>query len=164
MTARALAGALLLALGSAVPPHASAQQVIFLLRHFEQSADREPVLTEAGHRRAAALAHRMKEAGVSAIYVTDAGRTQETAAPAARALGITPKVVSRQDIDGLVARIRAEHPRDRVLVVNHALNIPALLKALGHPEGIRVALNDYEPLFVIVPRPDGPPTVIFLRL
>lgn len=52
----------------------------------------------------------------------------------------------------------------RVLIINHALNVPGLLKAFGHPDGIRVALDDFESLFVIVPRPEGPPLVIFLRL
>jgi len=59
--------------------------------------------------------------------------------------------------------VRTEPPGGRVLVVNHALNVPALLKAFGHPEGIPVAPNDYDPLFVIVPRGDGSPVVVFLR-
>jgi broad specificity phosphatase PhoE len=162
--ASALISTLLLVGLLGTPTPISAQQVIFLMRHPEQSADPEPILTEAGHRRAAALAHRLKDAGIGAIYVTDAVRTRETAEPIAKQLGIVPKVGGRQDIEGLVARIRAEHPGDRVLVVNHALNIAPLLKALGHPAELRVALDDYEPLLVIVPRADGPPLVIFLRL
>ena len=85
------------------------------------------VLTEAGHRRAAALALRLKDTGVTAIFTTTAVRTQETAEPTARALGITPKVV-----EGLFRRITSEHARDRVLIVNHSLNLPALLRALGY--------------------------------
>lgn len=160
----ALVGTLLFVALLGAPTATGAQQVIFLMRHAEQTADPEPVLTEAGHRRAAALAHRLKDAGIGAIYVTDAVRTRENAEPTAKQLGIVPKVVARQDIEGLVARMRAEHPRDRVLIVNHALNIPPLLQALGHSGEVRVALDDYEPLLVIMPRADGPPLVIFLRL
>ena len=159
----AIVGAVLFAVAIAMPLAAEAQQAIFLLRHAEQTPETEPVLTEAGRRRAAALARRLKDAGISAIYVTDAVRTRQTAEPTAKALGIEPRIVARQDIEGLAARLRREHSQDRVLVVNHALNIAALLRALGHPEGVPVAVDDYEPLFVIVPRPGGPPVVIYLR-
>lgn len=164
MVLKTLVGAVLFATLCGAPGAAGAQQVIFLIRHAEQMSGPEIVLTEVGHRRAAALAHRLKDAGIAAIFTTDAVRTQETAAPTAKALGIQPKVVRMQDIDGLVKRIRAEHPHDRVLIVNHALNVRAILKAFGHPEGIDVARDDYEPLFVIVPRPEGAPIVVMLRL
>ena len=164
MVLKALAGAVLFATLCGAPGAAGAQQVIFLIRHAEQMSGPEIVLTEVGHRRAAALAHRLKDAGIAAIFTTDAVRTQETAGPTAKTLGIQPKVTPMQDIEGLVKRIRAEHPHDRVLIVNHALNVRAILKAFGHPEGIDVARDDYEPLFVIVPRPEGPPIVVMLRL
>lgn len=148
---------------------ASSQQVVYLMRHAEplrsadQPADPNPVLAEAGHRRAAALAHRLKDARIGAIYVTDTHRTQQTAEPTARALGLVPKVVGRQEIEGLVTRVRSEHPRDRVLIVNHALNIAGLLRSMGHPESIPVAMDDFEPFIVVVPRPEGPPLIMFLR-
>jgi broad specificity phosphatase PhoE len=163
---RAIAAAtILLAVGvCAAPPSAAAQQVIFLMRHAEQSADPdEPVLTEAGHRRAAGLVARLKDAGIDVIYTSDAKRTVETATPIARALGITPKVMPRRAIESLINEVRMRHPRERVLIVNHALNLPALLKALGHPGEVRVALDDYEPIFMVIPRPDGPPVVVLLR-
>jgi broad specificity phosphatase PhoE len=80
-----------LALGLTTP--APAQEAILLVRHAEQTAPPDVVLTEAGHRRAATLALRLKDAGINAIFTTTAVRTQETAVPTARALGITPKVV-----------------------------------------------------------------------
>lgn len=169
MTQAAIVGATLLVIIGALPLTAAAQQVIFLMRHAEPmrpagQADPDPPLAEAGHRRARILAERLKEAGISAIYVTDTQRTRQTAEPTAKALGLEPRVVGRQEIESLVTRVRSEHSRDRVLVVNHALNVPGLLKAFGYPDGIRVALDDFEPLFVIVPRPQGAPLVIFLRL
>ena len=68
------------------PAGASAQEVIYLIRHAEQGPPPELVLTEAGHRRAAALSHRLKDARINAVFVTNAARTQQTAAPIARAL------------------------------------------------------------------------------
>jgi broad specificity phosphatase PhoE len=154
-------------LGVAVLPAAGpahAQAVVLLMRHAEQGPPPDLVLTEAGHRRAAALAHRLKDARIDAIFVTDAARTRQTAEPVAKALNLEPKVVPMADVEQLVKRIRTEHARDRVLVVNHSLNIAPILKAFGHPEDLVVARDDYEPLFVIVPRADGPPLVVMLRL
>lgn len=143
---------------------ARAQEAILVVRHAEQTAPPDVVLTEAGHRRAAALALRLKDSGITAIFTTNATRTQETAMPTAKALGITPRSVPQQDVEGLVRRITTEHRRDRVLVVNHSLNLPAILRALGHRDPPAVAIDEYDALFVIVPRTDGPPTVLKLRL
>jgi broad specificity phosphatase PhoE len=143
---------------------ASAQELVLLIRHAEQGPPPDLVLTEAGHRRAAALAHRFKDTRVNAIFVTDATRTQETAAPTAKALNVQPKQVPMGDIELLVRRIRTEHAKDRVLIVNHALNIPAILKAFGDAGDLVVAPDDYERLVVIVPRGEGPPLVLMLRL
>jgi hypothetical protein len=38
-----------------------------------------------------------------------------------------------------------------------------LLKALGHPEEVKIPLDEYNNLFVIVPKADGAPLVIRLR-
>lgn len=164
-----IVGATLLVMIGALPATAAAQQMVFLMRHAEPmwaagQAAPDPPLAEAGHRRAQMLASRLKEAAISAIYVTDTQRTRQTAEPTAKALGLEPRVVGRQEIESLVARVRSEQPQGRVLIVSHALNVPGLLKAFGHPDGIRVAGDDFEPFFVIIPRPEGPPLIVFLRL
>jgi broad specificity phosphatase PhoE len=141
-----------------------AQQVVYLMRHAEQGPPPELALTEAGHRRAAALAHRLKDARITAIFATDAVRTQETAGPIAKAFGLTPKLVALAQIEELVQRVRSEPAHARVLVVNHSLNIGAILKGFGHRETAVVARDEYDALFIIVPRPDGAPLVLLLRL
>jgi hypothetical protein len=50
------------------------------------------------------------------------------------------------------------------LIVNHSLNLPAILRAFGHRDPQTIAVDEYDVLFVIVPRTDGPPTVLTLRL
>jgi phosphohistidine phosphatase SixA len=146
------------------PAGASAQEVIYLIRHAEQGPPPELVLTEAGHRRAAALSHRLKDARINAVFVTNAARTQQTAAPIARALNLEPKQTPMDDVDLLVKQVRSQHAADRVLIVNHSLNVGKILKGFGHREEVVVARDDYEPLFVIVPRGEGPPLVLMLRL
>lgn len=151
---------------------ARAQQVVFLVRHAEkldeskdpalfESAD--PPLSEAGRRRARALAGLLKDAGINAIYATEFQRTIKTAEPLAKALQIEIKVIPVQDRDTQVGLLRAQNRQDIVLIVGHSNTVPALLKALGHPVEIKIADSEYDNLFVVVPKGEGPPAVFRLR-
>ena len=147
-------------------PSVEAQQVVFLMRHAEQASGADaddPPLTETGQRRAKALVTVLKDAGLTAIYTSEAQRTNQTAAPLAQALQIEPKSMPRRDIDGLLERLRTQHTDGRVLIISHSLTIPNLLKAFGHPEEIIIGRQEYDRLFVIVPQPPGPPLVFVLR-
>jgi broad specificity phosphatase PhoE len=158
-----------LALGVA----ARAQEAIFLVRHGETVApkgtDLRP-LSEAGQRCAVLLATLLKDAGINAIFTSDAERTVKTAEPLAELLRIEPKALGQlntqfkqNDIDTFAALLRSEHRRDIVLVVGHANSVPALLKALGHPVEVNIPETEFDNLFVLVPKSDGPPTLLRLR-
>jgi broad specificity phosphatase PhoE len=150
----------------AVVSSANAQQVVFLIRHAEQASGADaddPLLTETGQRRAKALVTVLKDAGLTAIYTSEAQRTNQTAAPLAQALQIEPKSMPRRDIDGLLERLRTQHADGRVLIISHSLIIPHLLKAFGHPEEVIIERQEYDRLFVIVPKPTGLPLVFVLR-
>jgi len=147
-------------------PSVDAQQVVFLMRHAEQASGADaddPPLTETGQRRAKALVTVLKDAGLTAIYTSEAQRTNQTATPLAQALQIEPKSMPRRDIDGLLERLRTQHADGRVLIISHSLTIPNLLKAFGHPEEVIIGRQEYDRLFVIVPKPTGPPLVFVLR-
>jgi broad specificity phosphatase PhoE len=155
----------LLALGLlAAPGLTNAQQVVFLVRHAEQaSGSDDPPLTEVGQRRARALAAVLKDAGLTAIYVSELQRTMQTAEPLAQALQIAPTRLPRRDIEGLLGQLRTQQAEGRVLIVSHSLTIPHVLKAFGHPEEVVIPHEAYDRLFVIVPKPTGPPLVVVLR-
>jgi broad specificity phosphatase PhoE len=154
-----------LALGLlSAPCLADAQHVVFLVRHAEQASDSDdPPLTEAGQRRARALITVLKDAGLTAIYVSELQRTLQTAEPLAQALQIEPTRLPRRDIEGLLGQLRTQHADGRVLIVSHSLTIPHVLKAFGHPEEVVIQHEEYDRLFVIVPKPAGPPLVFVLR-
>jgi hypothetical protein len=146
-------------------PAVEAQQAIFLLRHAEQAPDvEEPPLTEVGQRRARVLAEMFKDAGINAIYTNLRLRSIQTAEPLAKTLNVESKVlpVRGDDVEGLIRALR-KHPRDRVLIVTGSLNIPHILKALGHPVEVTIPPFEYDNLFVIFPKSDGPPVVLRLR-
>jgi broad specificity phosphatase PhoE len=167
LSARILAAAGILLLAQS----ALAQRAVFVVRHAEkQSESNEPgvPLSAAGRARAGRLAALLKGAGVTAIYSTDFVRTLETAEPLARALKITVRKYSAMGPDGkpdlqpLAARLKADNSRDTVLVVGHSNTVPPLLKALGCAEDITIAASQYDDLFAVVLRGDGPP--VLLRL
>jgi broad specificity phosphatase PhoE len=134
-------------LASALLSTATAQPTIFVVRHAEKAeATKDPDLSEAGRARAEALAKVLRDANITAIYATEFKRTQQTAAPLAKALGITVTVLPAQDSAAL--KLRASN--GNALVVGHGDTIPNLIKALGISAPINIAENDYDNLFVLV--------------
>ena len=150
------------------PVAASAQLAVILVRHAEFQG--EPLtpqtdlpLNKAGEARAKRLAAMFKNAGIAQIYVTEYLRTTRTAEPLARRIGRQPVVVPRADVAALIARLRAVHPQQRVMVVGHNDTLPDILSALGHPKHIQITPSDYGNVFIVVPNAKGPPAVMRLR-
>ncbi len=139
---------------------ATAQSTIFIVRHAEKAdATKDSDLSEAGRARAEALARMLKDANITAIYTTEFKRTQQTAAPLAKALGITVTTLPAENSAALIAKVRTLNGNS--LVVGHGNTIPDLIKALGISEPINIAENDYDNLFVVVP--DEKPKLIRLH-
>jgi hypothetical protein len=156
-----------------MPQSAEAQRAIFIVRHAEQLDDSsDSPLSEAGRQRAKALVGVLKDAGITAIYTTETQRTIQTAEPLVTALRLPAVVVPRKDTEDLIRRLRERHSQDIVLVVAHSgslrgagagMTVPALLKGLGHPAEVKIGRSEYDALFVVLPKSEGPPAVLRLR-
>jgi hypothetical protein len=107
-------------------------------------------LNAAGAARAQELAHVLEKSGISAIYTSEAVRTQQTAAPIASLLGVTPVAVAGSDVAGLVRSLRSHHPRDKVLVVGHSNTVPQVIAELGGPT-VTIGDDEYDNLYVLAP-------------
>jgi phosphohistidine phosphatase SixA len=143
---------------------AYAQRAVFLVRHADRLDDSEDtLLSKAGEERAQLLARLLKDAGITVIYTSQFQRTIKTAEPLASALKIKPVTIPITDREGLFKRIRGENRDDIVLIVGHDRSVPALLKLFGHPVDVTIAPNEYDNLFVLVPKGTGPPMVLRLR-
>jgi 2,3-bisphosphoglycerate-dependent phosphoglycerate mutase len=129
---------------------ADAAPVIFIVRHAEKSntADKDPDLSLEGKKRADALAHILKDSEITSVFVTEFKRTQETAAPTARAAHVSATVVPANDIGTLVEKLRALN--GNALVVAHGNTIPDLLKALGIATPVSIPENDYTEIFAVL--------------
>jgi broad specificity phosphatase PhoE len=154
---------LALALVGAVPP-AAPSTVVLLVRHAERAPGSGDVpISDAGQSRAQALAEVGKVAGVSAVITTQFQRTQQTAAPLATALGLTPVVVAAQadaakHAADVAAAVRAQAGKT-VLVVGHSNTVPAIVAALGGPRFKDFCEPEYDNLIVMVLDESGARTV-----
>lgn len=149
---------------AAAAPPADAQQAVFLVRHAEKADDSDdPPLSNKGRLRAESLASLLSNAGVRAICVTQYRRTGLTAAPLASRLGVAPASLHSDAIDELVERLRTRHASDVVLYVGHSGSIPRILKAYGHAAPVEIGHDEYDGLWVLVPRPGQPPSVVRLK-
>jgi len=50
-----------------------------------------------------------------------------------------------------------------VLVVGHSNTVPEILAALGDPEKVEIPASQFDDLFVVTPRAEGPPSVVHLK-
>ncbi len=145
--------ALLIALLAALlPASAHPEPTVFLVRHAEKAADKsghnDPDLSEAGRARAEKLAQQLKDADIKAIFVTEFKRTQETAAPLARALGLKPVVIPASDRESLLSRLRTL--QGNALVIAHGNTIPDLIRALRIADVVKIGEQDYDNLFEVL--------------
>lgn len=143
-------------------------QTIFVVRHTERAdaatggatmMAADPELSEAGRARAEALATALKDAGIAAIFATEYTRTQQTAAPLAKRLGVTVQTVPSKDAEALVAKVKAA--KGNVLIVGHSNTVPATIKRLGIEAPVTIADSDHDDLFIVTPGP--PPSLLRLH-
>jgi len=143
---------------------ASAQHAVLIVRHAEKQTDAnepEVPLSEAGKARAKRLAVHLRDAGITAIYATDTVRARATAAPLAGILKLD--IATYGPRESLRERLSVEQPAGVVLVVGHSNTVPELLAALGHKGGARIASDEFDNLFVLIPKKEGPPALLRLR-
>ena len=143
---------------------AAAQEIVFLVRHAERlDSSTDSPLSAEGRARAARLAQMLRDARITAIYVTEFQRTAETAKPLADLLKVPLIKTPAADPGALISKLRSSDPRARILVVSHSDRLPILLQDLGYPQGVTIPPSEYDDLFVVVPG-DRPTTSVVARL
>ena len=147
---------------------AAAQPTIFLVRHAERADGgmsgattmaTDPDLSDTGRARAESLARMLKDAGIVAIYVTEFKRTQQTAAPLAKALGIEMITVPANAPTTLLEALNTA--RGNVVVVGHSNTVPDLLRGLGVTPAVKIDDKEHDNLFIVTM--GAKPTMVRLR-
>ncbi|HEX7958885.1 MAG TPA: phosphoglycerate mutase family protein, partial [Terriglobales bacterium] len=104
---------------------------IFLVRHAEKVSDApDALLSKTGEQRAACLAQTLRDARIGAIYVTQVKRTQQTAEPLAKKLGVEPTILNGDDTAALAADIKRDIGTKNVLVVGHSDTLPKVFSQI----------------------------------
>ena len=128
------------------PQHMS---TIVLVRHAERaSADQDAVLSAAGQQRAECLARVLKDSGIKRIYVTDTKRTQQTAEPLAKALGIKPVVIPARDTAAIAQNI-FYGSGGNALVVGHSNTLPTIIQRVQAGTVPAIEDNEYDGMYVL---------------
>ena len=147
---RSLALLILLSATMAVAQASETAGTIFLVRHAEKVSDApDALLSKTGEQRAVCLAQTLRDAHIGAIYATPVKRTQQTAEPLAKKLGIEPTIVNGDDTAALAADLKKDIANKNVLVVGHSDTLPKVFSQIGVSKPPAIGAHDYDLLFVL---------------
>lgn len=149
---------------------------VFLVRHAEKADEPgpNPPLSDKGRARAEALSRLLQAAGVKAIFTSQFARTQQTAEPLAKRLGVAPtavplaaktsnpREVSEESIRELTKRVEA-HAGGAVLIVGHSNSVPDVIRALGGDTVPKIDESTFNDLFVVTVYAGGRAKVVHLK-
>ena len=133
-----------------------AQHTVIVVRHAERTDSTpgapvtmaaDPDLSDAGRARSESLAAMLKDAGIVAIVSTQYKRTQQTAGPLAKRLGIPVTTIKSGEIAPIVDVVRSA--TGNVLVVGHSNTIPDIIKALGAPPPPAISDDEFDNLYLV---------------
>ncbi len=143
---------------------------VIVVRHAEKQLGtiEDPPLTTEGEARAerlaAMLATRRDGLPITRVFASEARRSQQTAAPLARRLGIAPVTMPARDVRKLVETLKEGPSGTAAVVVGHSNTIPQIVAGLTQGRiAVTVDEDDYGALFVVTVSTVGPPSVIRLQ-
>lgn len=166
--------AILAAIGAAMVGvgvlRSTATTTVILVRHAEKqlSTIEDAPLTTEGEARAERLASMLGERGdalpITRVFTSEARRTQQTAAPLVRRLGIAATTLPAQDVDALVRALRDGPSDAAAVVVGHGNTVPAVIAGLTRNRiNVKIDEADYGSMFIVTVSTFGPPSVVRLQ-
>lgn len=148
--------------GTATPRDTVAPLTFVVVRHGEKASDdpEDPSLSTAGRARAAALAERLLDEPLVAVYATEFRRTRQTAQPAATAHRLpVGAYYARGPAGEIAAQWRQAHRAGTVLVVGHSNTVPDLVAALCACATAPMDDSEYDRVSVVRIGTDGRATL-----
>ena len=144
---------------------------VVVIRHAEKqlgTIDDAPLSPE-GEQRATRLAQMFGDAEsfgrVRKIYVTDAHRTQQTAAELAQRLNLKPVVVdAKESASALARQVLKENRGGLAIVVGHSNTVPQLVAELsGNKKVPPIAEQEFDTMYVVTVPTIGRSSVLRLK-
>lgn len=135
-----------------------ATTTVIFVRHADTDAPMatagDPPLNERGRRRSELLADFLQDidvvAGVDAIYASDLKRTQQTAAPLARRLGLEVEAEDPYNVEMFMRDVRRRHKGEIILIVTQADAIAPLVEELHGSKKIPdIGPEEYDNVYIV---------------
>ena len=128
---------------------------IMFVRHGERLNNTDTTsLSLPGLQRATTLRHVLDSTNISAIFVTEKRRTQQTAQPTATAHTLTPIEIPEAETDRLVDSLRSRLGQT-MLVVGHSNTVPQVIGLLGISPTPSIGGTEFDKLFILSMRSQG---------
>ncbi len=113
----------------------------------------DPPLVIEGEQRAERLAHLFGATAspgrITAIYVSAARSSRQTAAPLAMRLHLQPTVIEDNDPGAVAGRALSEHRGETVMIVDSGSMVPELVEALSGVRPAPVSESEYESIYIV---------------
>jgi broad specificity phosphatase PhoE len=143
---------------------------VIVVRHAEKQLGtiEDPPLTTEGEARAerlaAMLGARRDGLPITRVFASESRRSQQTAGPLARRLGLAPTTLPARDVRKLVEALKDAPADTAAVVVAHSNTVPQIVSELTRGRmAVSVDEDDYGALFVVTVSTFGPPSVIRLQ-
>lgn len=120
---------------------------IYLTRHAEKQAGKNPALTQCGQIRAKQLATMLSNTQIKQIYSTSYNRTMATAQPSSTQNQVAIKQYAPNRLAQLAHKLKQD--KTTTLVVGHSNTTPELVRLLSEVHVEDIAETEYQMLYQI---------------
>jgi phosphohistidine phosphatase SixA len=143
-----------------------AQSTVFVVRHADRyGTEPDPSITPVGQRQAESLARLLADVHITRIFISEALRTRQTAAPTAELFRVKPVSIDATNQDDLIRQVRAGlRDGEATLIVGHRSTVPKIVKALSGKDVAPLAVDEYDRLQVVTVFPGRGASVLTLHL
>jgi broad specificity phosphatase PhoE len=133
---------------TAVDSNTKSNQVIFIVRHAEKLAGKDPSLSAQGQLRALRLAKVLSSTHLDKVYTTDYNRTRETATAVTQDQQVDLSVYDPRDMAAFTQHLLTQ--QGNILVVGHSNTSTDLVEGLGAEKQIPIAdASEFDRLYIV---------------
>ena len=152
--------------GSEIKLGDSLLKVYYLIRHAEKDTQKtDPILSEAGIKRAERLTEIMRQSWLDAVYTTLTSRTMLTVDSITQYKGLSNNIYTNDNMKETFTGVMNSRSVNRVLIVGHSNTIPPLANFLYGKTHFQKTIDDktYDNFIIVVQQRDSTKKVYELK-
>ncbi|MBK8112949.1 MAG: histidine phosphatase family protein [Saprospiraceae bacterium] len=141
-------------------------KVYYLIRHAEKDTQKtDPILSEAGIKRAERLTEIMRQSWLDAVYTTLTSRTMLTVDSITQYKGLSNNIYTNDNMKETFTGVMNSPTVNRVLIVGHSNTIPPLANFLYGKTHFQKTIDDktYDNFIIVVQQRDSTKKVYELK-